>query len=397
MASVRRTGQWSAGRPDYALLAITALLVGIGIVAVWSSSFVIGLVRFDDPHYYVTRQVIWAGLGAVLMFTAMKMDYRRLEPLAVPIIVVAGMMLVAVLLIGQTGGGAKRWIAIGPLAVQPAEFAKLAVIIYVAAWLSGKGEAVRSMLYGLLPFILIVSAVGALIMLQPSLGTTIIILVVTVTMFWVGGATILQMATLSVLGVGAVSAMAILEGYRLERLTAFFNAEGDPLGNRFQTLQAMIALGNGGVQGLGLGASRGKFFYVPESHTDGVFAIIGEELGIVATVSIIALFVIFMARGYRVAAKARDPFGFYVGTGITTWVIAQALLNAGGITRVIPLTGVPLPFLSSGGSALAAIMLAIGVLLSISRHGNDRGGYNDGRQPLTRREIVRKRRERESS
>ena len=187
--------------------------------------------------------------------------------------------------------------------------------------------------------------------------------------------------------------MAVLEGYRLQRLTAFFNAEGDPLGNGFQTLQAMIALGNGGIGGLGLGASRGKFFYVPESHTDGVFAIIGEELGVVATVSIIALFVIFMARGYRIASRARDPFGFYIATGITTWVIAQALLNAGGITRVIPLTGVPLPFLSSGGSALAAILLAIGILLSISRHGNDRGGFFDGRPQPSRRDIVRKRRE----
>lgn len=393
MASARRTGEWSPGRPDYALLAITALLTGIGIVAVWSSSFVIGLVRFDDPYYYVVRQLIWAVLGGVFMFTAMKMDYRRLQPLALPIMVITLVVLAAVILMGQTGGGARRWLAIGPLAVQPAEFAKLAVIIYVAAWLSSKGEAVRSMRYGLLPFVVIVGLVGLFIMMQPSLGTTLVILVVTVTMFWVGGATILQMAALTALGGGAVGAMAVLEGYRLDRLAAFFNAEGDPLGNGFQTLQALIALGNGGIGGLGLGASRGKFFYVPESHTDGVFAIIGEELGIIATVSIIALFVIFMARGYLVATRARDPFGFYVATGITTWVIAQALLNAGGITRVIPLTGVPLPFLSSGGSALAAIMLAIGVLLSISRHGKDRGGYLDGRPQLSRREIIKKRRE----
>ena len=393
MASARRTGEWSPGRPDYALLAITALLIGIGIVAVWSSSFVIGLVRFDDPYYYVIRQVVWASLGAILMFAAMNTDYRRLQAFALPIMFVTLVTLSAVILIGETGGGARRWIAIGPLTVQPAEFAKLAVIIYVAAWLSSKGEAVRSMRYGLLPFVLIVGLVGLFIMMQPSLGTTLVILVVTVTMFWVGGATFLQMATLTALGGGAVAAMAILEGYRLNRLTAFFDAEGDPLGNGFQTLQAMIALGNGGISGLGLGASRGKFFYIPESHTDGVFAIIGEELGVIATVAIIALFVIFMARGYLVATRARDPFGFYVATGITTWVISQALLNAGGITRVIPLTGVPLPFLSSGGSALAAVMLAIGVLLSISRHGKDRGGFLDGRSPPSRREAVRKRRE----
>jgi len=393
MAAARRTGEWRPGRPDYALLAITALLTGTGIVAVWSSSFVISLVRFDDPYYYVIRQVIWACVGGALMFTAMKLDYRRLQPLALPIMGVTLVVLAAVIVMGETGGGAKRWLAIGPLVVQPAEFAKLAVIIYVAAWLSSKGDQVRSMRYGLVPFVLIVGLVGLFIMMQPSLGTTLVIMVITVTMFWVGGATLLQMATLTGLGLSAVGAMAVLEGYRLDRLTAFFNAEGDPLGSGFQTLQALIALGNGGVGGLGLGASRGKFFYVPESHTDGVFAIIGEELGIIATVSIIALFVIFMARGYLIAARAREPFGFFVATGITTWVIAQALLTAGGITRVIPLTGVPLPFLSSGGSALASIMLAIGVLLSISRHGNDRGGYLNEHPPLSRQDAIKRRRE----
>jgi len=204
------------------------------------------------------------------------------------------------------------------------------------------------------------------------------------------------MFALATAGISAVSMLALLEGYRLNRLNAFFDAESDPLGNGFQTLQAIIAMGNGGLEGLGLGASRGKFFYIPGSHTDGIFAIIGEEMGIIGAMAVLALFMLFMVRGYQAAGRCRDKFGMLVGTGVTTWVAVQALLNIGGITRVIPLPGVPLPFMSSGGRALAALMLAVGVLISISRYGHDRGGYVDrdampAEQP-DRRIITRARR-----
>ena len=190
-------------------------------------------------------------------------------------------------------------------------------------------------------------------------------------MFWVAGATLLQMGGLLASGTVVAVSLALIEGYRLERLSAFFNAESDPLGRGFQTLQSLIALGNGGATGLGLGASRGKFFYVPESHTDGIFAILGEELGLVATASVLLLFVTLMLRGYQVAQRAPDQFGFLLATGVTTWITAQALVNIGGVTRVIPLTGVPVPFLSYGGSALAATLLAAGVLASVSRYAGE--------------------------
>src|SRR5690606_30187505 len=215
----------------------------------------------------------------------------------------------AVLVVGVEGGGARRWLGVGEFSVQPAEYAKLSVIIYVAAWLSAKGDAIRTFKEGMVPFLMIVGSVGLLIMLEPNLGTTAIILCISVTMFWVAGATYLQMATLLAGGAFAVVAMATMEGYRVDRLTAFFNAEGDPLGNGFQTLQALIALGNGGIDGLGLGASRGKFFYIPESHTDGVFAIVGEEMGIVAPGAILVLFIAFMFRGYQVARRSSAQFG----------------------------------------------------------------------------------------
>jgi len=360
-------------------------------VAVYSASFVISLARFQEPHYYIVRQSIWAVLGCFLMVAAIRTDYRRYEAFAVPIMVATIGALVAVLVLGVQGGGARRWLGAGEFSVQPAEFAKLTVIIYLAAWLARKGDSIRSFERGLAPFVVIISSVAVLIILEPNLGTTIIMLLITVTMFWVAGASFLQMCALGASGFVAILALATMEGYRLERMAAFFNAERDPLGNGFQTLQALIAMGNGGISGLGLGASRAKFFYIPESHTDGVFAILGEELGIVATLTVLLLFMVLMFRGYQVARRARDDFGKLVATGITTWLVLQALLNIGGITRVIPLTGVPLPFLSYGGSALAAELLAVGVLISVSRFGSDRGGYMDrDRRVAPDRRIVRR-------
>jgi cell division protein FtsW len=295
-------------------------------------------------------------------------------------------MLFAVLIIGQEAGGARRWIGVGELTVQPAEFAKLTVIIYMAAWLSSKGANVRSFEQGLVPFVIILGTVSGLIMFQPNMGTTFIICVITVVMFWTAGASFLQMSALVSLGGVLMALLATVEGYRMNRLTAFFDAEADPQGTGFQTLQSLIAMGNGGWDGLGLGASRSKFFYIPESHTDGVFAIVGEELGLIATVSVVIIFMLFMIRGYQVAGRARDDFGMLLATGITTWIAAQALLNIGGITRVIPLTGVPLPFLSFGSNALVAVMLAVGVLLSVSRFSRQKtDGGDEGRGRIVRR------------
>jgi cell division protein FtsW len=305
------------------------------------------------------------------------MDYRRLKPLAVPVMLVTVVLLVVVLLIGLTSHGAQRWIGAGPVTLQPAEFAKLAVIIYLAAWLAGKGDRIRSFEHGFLPFIIIIGLVGGLIMLQPNLGTTLIILAITVTMFWVAGASIAQMFTLGAGGIFAVFVLATFSGYRADRLSTFLHPGDDPLSSGFQTLQSLIAIGNGGIHGLGLGASRAKFFYIPESHTDGIFAIIGEELGLLATVTLIILFVTLMYRGFQLARRTEDEFGRLVATGITTWIAVQALLNIGGITRVIPLTGVPLPFLSYGSNALTAVLLAMGILISISRYQPDRANYRN--------------------
>lgn len=379
------TGNWSAKRPDVMLIALTVVLTVMGLVAVYSASFVIALARFGDPNYYILRQLAFCAVGVIGLLIMMRTDYRLLRPLAVPLMVATIGMLFAVLFIGQEAGGARRWIGVGEVTVQPAEFAKLTVIIYMAAWLSSKGANVRSFEQGLIPFVIILGLVSGLIMFQPNLGTTFIICVITVVMFWTAGASFLQMSALVSLGGVLMAILATVEGYRMNRLTAFFDAESDPQGTGFQTLQSLIAMGNGGWDGLGLGASRSKFFYIPESHTDGVFAIVGEELGLIATVTVVVIFMLFMIRGYQVAGRARDDFGMLMATGITTWIVAQALLNIGGITRVIPLTGVPLPFLSFGSNALVAVLLAVGVLLSISRYGRGRHEAEPGGGRIVRR------------
>lgn len=295
--------------------------------------------------------------------------------------------LPAVLVVGVDCGGAKGWLGVGDFTIQPAEFAKMTVIIYLPGWLAGRGDSLRSFEGGLIPFVVIIGSIGVLIILQPNLGTTLIILLITVTMFWVAGASVLQMLTLFVTG------FATMAGYRAGRLSSFFSAESDPLGNGFQTLKSLIALGNGGITGLGLGASRSKFFCIPDSHTDGVFAILGEEMGVVATSAVLLLYVVLMVRGYQIARRSRDEFGMLLATGITTWIAVQALLNIGGIIRIIPLTGVPLPFLSYGGSALAAEILAVGIVVSVSHYGEDRGGFMYRERPrVPRGQIIRRRR-----
>jgi cell division protein FtsW len=280
-------------------------------------------------------------------------------------------LLIAVLVpgFGVERNGAQRWIALGPLPpLQPSEFAKLAMIIYVSAWLAKKRDFVTSFALGFVPFVLMVGVVAGLIMLEPDTGTAAVLVLVTLTLFFVAGASLRHMTAL--LGIGFVLFLFLIftSGYRADRVLAFIQAEEDPAGLGFQTLQLLIALGSGGIEGLGLGASRQKLFYIPGSHTDGVFAIIGEELGFIGAIAILLLFAVLVYRGFRLVLRAQDDFGSFLATGIVCWIAYQTLINVGGITRAVPMTGIPLPFLSYGGSAIIALLAAIGVLLSISRH-----------------------------
>jgi cell division protein FtsW len=365
------------GQPDYVILAAVAVLVVLGVLAVYSSSFALGILEYGDATFFVFRQAIFACLGGAALFVLMRTDYRQLRAISPLLMLAAILGLVAVLVpgIGVERNGASRWIALGgPIPpLQPSEFAKLALIIYISAWLAARGKYLKSFWTGFFPFVFLVGIVAGLIMLEPDLGTTIVIVLTTFTLVFVAGASITHVLAFGGISGVAASVLVLTGEYRFDRLVAFIRAEDDPAGKGFQTLQLLIALGSGGWHGLGLGASRQKFFYVPGAHTDGIFAIIGEELGFIGSAIVLLLFAVLLVRGFRVIARARDDFGVYLATGVVAWIGFQAIINIGGITRTIPLTGIPLPFLSYGGSALMTMLAAIGILLSVSRYGVDRG------------------------
>ena len=353
------------------ILGLVLGLVVLGLLMVYSSSFAVGLLAYNNANYFVLRQAVWAAIGLGALFVLMRLDYHWLRTISPLLMLAAIVALVAVLVpgIGLERNGAQRWIAMGPLPpVQPSEFAKLALIIYVAAWLSGKGTYIRSFALGFVPFVMMVGVVAGLILLEPDMGTASVLVLITVTLFFIAGASLTHL--LALVGIGGVAAVFLImtAGYRAERLVAFLRPDDDPSGIGFHTIQLLIALGSGGISGLGLGASRQKFFYIPSAHTDGIFAVVGEELGFIGAMGVLLLFALLTYRGFRVLLRSSDEFGALLATGIICWITYQALINVGGISRAIPMTGIPMPFLSYGGSALATLLAAVGILLSISRY-----------------------------
>ncbi len=357
--------------PDYGLLTATLVLLIVGLIFVYSSSYVMADVEFDDPNHFIKRQVLFAVLGLIGLVITMQFDYRHLRRLS-PLIMLLALVALAVVLVpgfGVERNGALRWIQIGPLpALQPSEFAKLAVLIYMAAWLASRGDQLRDFSLGVLPFVGMVGLVAALIMLEPDLGTTVMIAVITGTLFFIAGARLVHVIALAGSGIVTASLLIVSGGYRMDRILSFTSAEEDPTGVGFQTLQLLVAFGSGGVWGLGLGVSRQKFFYVPGSHTDGVLAIIGEEIGFVGVLVVLSLFLVLFWRAWLIMRRAPDMFGSLIAAGVLAWFAFQLLLNVGGVTRLIPLTGIPLPFLSAGGSSLLVSLVAVGLLLSVSRY-----------------------------
>jgi cell division protein FtsW len=361
-----------AGRPDYAILVVALALVVIGLIFVYSASFAIALDAYDNVNYFLFRQLGAALLGTIAMFTLMRFDYRRLRVLSPILMLAAVLSLAAVLVLGSDAYGARRWIALGPLPpFQPSEFAKLALIIYIAAWLASRGRDVQSFALGLVPFILLVGLVAALILMEPDTGTAAIVVMTTLALFFLAGGSMTHVMTLGGIALVAGLLLIVSGGYRMDRIFAFTSAEEDPSGIGFQTIQLLIALGSGGIEGLGLGVSRQKFFYIPGAHTDGIFAIIGEETGFIGSMIVLTLFAYLVYRGFRVAMNARDEFGTYLAMGVVCWIAFQTLINIGGITRTIPLTGIPLPFVSYGGSSLIMVMAGVGILLNVSRYSRE--------------------------
>ncbi|MBV9170465.1 MAG: putative lipid II flippase FtsW [Chloroflexi bacterium] len=360
-----------ARRPDYLLLASTIALVVLGALMVYSASFVVAHNEFNDDAYFLTRQLIWVGVGAVLMLGAMRLDYRRWRRWSLPIMLACIGLLVLVLVpgVGSSSYGAVRWIRLGSVVqIQPSEIAKLAVILYLADWLARRGSRVAEFARGLLPFAIIVSIVAVLVEVQPDLGTTAIIVGVSAAVFFVAGANLLHIALLAMAGTGAgLALLAHLSGYQLERIKAFLDPWSDIQGSGWHTVQGLIALGSGGVAGHGLGNGLHKAYWVPNAHTDAIFAIIGEELGFIGSIGVIGLFVILAWRGFLIAWQAPDQFGKLFATGLSSMLTLQALVNIAVVTNSLPYTGVTLPLVSFGGSSTVISLVAIGLLLNISR------------------------------
>jgi cell division protein FtsW len=358
------------GRADWVLLGAVVALLMLGAEMVYSASFVVAHNEFHDDFYFLGRQVLWIVVGALGMGLVARSDYGRWKPLS-PLVMVAclaGLVLILLPGIGVSNYGAQRWLALGPLPpVQPSEFAKLALVLYMSNWLANKGKQVGEFTYGAVPFVIVLGLVAGLVMLEPDLGTTVIIVATAISVFFVAGANLLHFLLGGVLAGFCGVWFVVTESYRMDRVSAFLDPWKDSQGSGWHTIQTLIALGSGGLAGLGLGASRQKFYYVPNAHTDAIFAIIGEELGFLGTVGVLLLFAVIAWRGLLAAARAPDTYGRLLATGATCMLTWQALINIAVTTNSVPYTGVTLPFVSFGGSSIVVSLVAAGIIVSVSR------------------------------
>ncbi|HCB48578.1 MAG TPA: putative lipid II flippase FtsW [Chloroflexi bacterium] len=350
---------------DYWLILAVAGLLIIGMLMVYSTTFDLGLQWHDKATYFFEKQLIALVIGIAGALILMRFDYHGLRRLSVPILLATLILLVVVLLFGDRILGARRGLYAG--SIQPSEIAKIAVILYITHWLSTKGDRIKNLTYGLMPFSVITGVVCALIVLQPDIGTAALIAIIALTLFFIAGADLKQFAIAGTLGGGIFFFLITTIPHAAARIESWEQALKDPTQAGWQVQQAVVALGIGGWFGVGLGESTQKFGPLPAAHTDGVFAILGEELGFFGCILVILLMTLLAWRGIRTALGARDGYGFLLAVGITSWLLIQALINMAVITAVMPFTGMPLPFLSYGGSSLAISLIGIGILLSISR------------------------------
>jgi cell division protein FtsW len=351
----------TSGRPDWILLGALITLVAVGLMMVYSSTADLGQRLHQDQAHFVKRQLLWLAVGTVAMVIAAWLDYRHWMKLSILVMAVT-LLLLIVLVLFRDGR-----LLIGE-SVSPVELAKLAVVIYIGHWLSTKGELLRRLPYGLLPFTIMVGIIAGLVMAQPDISEAMVIVLVSVAMFFLAGAHVLQFGIGMAGGVAAFVLVVRQLPKAMERLDPFFKYWKDPLGStNFQLKQGLIALGSGGFFGLGPGNGRMKYLWLPAVHTDSIFAIVGEELGLMGCLGLIGLFALVTYRGFRLARLAPDTFGSLLATGVTCWIAFQAMINILVVTGTIPFTGIALPFISVGGSSLVTCMIGVGIMLSISR------------------------------
>lgn len=374
------------GTPDFLFLFLTLVLVAFGLLMVFSASSMSNSYYYaGDALYFTKRQALSIILGLVGMFVCMNMHYSRLKKWAVPFFFIILVMLFLVPFVGVGRNGARSWFLIGPLQLQPAEFAKLGIILYLSALISRKQEKFRSFKKGLLPALMTVGLVGGLIMLQPDLGSTMLVVLTAFLVILVGGADLRQILFLGT-SFGVIGSLGLglyflthrnVASYRLDRFTAYLNPWADEKGSGYHIIQSLYAFGHGGLTGAGFGKSIQKLHYLPAPHNDFIFSIIGEELGFIGAFLFLLVYLLFIWRGIVVALRCQDTFGSLVGVGIMGMIGIQALINLGGVTQTIPLTGVTLPLISYGGSSMLVTLTSLGILLGISREQNKLAAEED--------------------
>jgi len=356
--------------PDVVIFVITLILVVAGVVMIYSSSAIMTAEKLNDPYFYLKKQLCWTMLGLAGMVLFMYTDYRIFEKVIYPFFFFTIFLLVLVLIpkFGKLAGGARRWLNVGPVAFQPSELVKLSIIIYLSSSLCRKNRKIDSFIHGFLPYLIIIGMVFILIIRQPDFGTAVLIATISMLLLFISGVRITHIMASVVCSLPLFYILVYKVAYRRERLLSFLNPLDDPLGKGFHTIQSLIALGSGGTAGLGLGAGRQKLFYLPAPHTDFIFSVIGEEFGFIGATIVIVLFLVFLWQGCRIAAEARDQFGNLLASGITFLIVLQAFINMGVASGILPVKGVPLPFVSFGGSSLIFTMSGVGILLSVWRY-----------------------------
>ena len=353
------------------LFALVGALNLLGLVMVLSASSVASIDEYGSSWYYATKQAVWVVLGCIALLVTMRIDYHVWRRLATPMLFLSFFLLVLVLApgAGRTVNGSTRWLGYGPLTIQPSEFTKLAVLLFVSDLLARRAAWMHDTRTTMRPVLVVLGTTAFLLMLQPNLGTTMVVGAIVIAILFVAGTPMRALATWGGVGAGAALVAALSSPYRRARVLSFLRPLDDPLNTGYQSLQSQIGLATGGLTGTGLGASRAKWGFLPFAHTDFIFAIIGEELGLIGAVTVVVAFVLLGIFGVRAALLAPDRFGMLLAAGVTSWFLVQAFVNIGAVIGILPITGVPLPFVSFGGSSLIFGMAAAGMLLNVARQG----------------------------
>jgi len=353
------------------LFTVAIILICIGVVMIYSASSIYAWERYKDGFFFLKRHISFLVIGLFLALMVMAGDYRNFKRWAKPLVIVSVILLALVLIpgIGREVSGARRWFRFKFLSFQPSEFANLAMIVYVADFINRKGDMIKGFTKGFMPPVLILGMIASLILIQPDLGTTVALVVVVFIMLFVAGVKFHYLLSVVLTGLPLLYLLVFSVPYRRARILAFLNPWVDPRGSGFQVIQSQVALGSGGVFGVGLGHSKQKLFYLPAAHTDFIFSIIGEELGLIGTIGLIVLFMIFIRQGLKVIKGASDKFGYFLALGLILMITLKAVINIGVSCGVLPTKGLPLPFISYGGSSFIFDMISVGILINIARTG----------------------------